>query len=58
MAASPSAVILEPKKIKSDTVSTVSPSISHEVGHCKSNAKGKVDSNIGIPQETRKKSNK
>jgi len=29
---SPSAVILEPKKIKSDTVSTVSPSISHEVG--------------------------
>src|SRR5574341_407854 len=28
---SPSVVILEPKKIKSDTVSTVSPSISHEV---------------------------
>ena len=28
---SPSAVILEPHKIKSDTVSTVSPSISHEV---------------------------
>ena len=28
---SPSAVILEPKKIKSDSVSTVSPSISHEV---------------------------
>ena len=28
---SSSAVILEPKKIKSDTVSTVSPSISHEV---------------------------
>ena len=28
---SPSAVILEPKQIKSDTVSTVSPSISHEV---------------------------
>ena len=28
---SPSAVILEPKKIKSDTASTVSPSISHEV---------------------------
>ena len=28
---SPSAVILEPKKIKSDTVSTVSPSISHKV---------------------------
>ena len=33
---SPSAVILEPFKIKSDTVSTVSPSISHEVirMHC------------------------
>ena len=28
---SPSGVILEPQKIKSDTVSTVSPSISHEV---------------------------
>ena len=28
---SPSAVILEPPKIKSDTASIVSPSISHEV---------------------------
>ena len=28
---SPSAVILEPPKLKSDTVSTVSPSISHEL---------------------------
>ena len=28
---SPSSVILEPRKIKSDTVSTVSPPISHEV---------------------------
>ena len=28
---SPSAVILEPKKIKSDTISTVSPSVSYEV---------------------------
>ena len=28
---SPSAVILEPQKIKSNTVSTISPSISHEV---------------------------
>ena len=28
---SPSVVILEPRKIKSDTVSTVSPTISHEV---------------------------
>ena len=28
---SPSTVILEPPKIKSDTVSTLSPSISHEV---------------------------
>ena len=31
MAAVASAVISEPKKIKSDTVSTVSPSICHEV---------------------------
>ena len=31
---SPSAVILEHRKIKSDTVSTVSPSISHEVMGC------------------------
>ena len=28
---SPSVVIMEPQKIKSDTISTVSPSISHEV---------------------------
>ena len=28
---SPSAMMLEPRKIKSDTVSTVSPSMSHEV---------------------------
>ena len=28
---SPSAVILEPQRVKSDTVSTVSPFISHEV---------------------------
>jgi len=28
---SPSAMILEPRKIKSDTVSTVSPSVCHEV---------------------------
>ena len=28
---SPPAVVLEPQKIKSDTVSTVSPFISHEV---------------------------
>ena len=27
---SPSAVILEPRKIKSDTVSTISPSLCHE----------------------------
>ena len=31
---SPTAVMLEPPKIKSDTVSTVSPSISHEVMGC------------------------
>ena len=34
---SPSAVILEPPKIKSDTVSTVSPSISHKVMGRRSN---------------------
>ena len=28
------------------------------LGHCKSSGKGKVHSNSGIPQETRKKSNK
>ena len=28
------------------------------VGHGKSSAKGKVHSNTGIPQDTRKKSNK
>ena len=28
------------------------------MGHCKSSAKGKVQSNKGIPQETRKKPNK
>ena len=26
--------------------------------HCKNSAKGKVHSNTGLPQETRKKSNK
>ena len=31
---SPSAVIFEPKIIKSDTVSTVSPSISHDRTGC------------------------
>ena len=28
------------------------------VGHCKSSAKGKVHSNIGLPQEKREKPNK
>ena len=28
------------------------------MGHCKTSAKGKVHSNTGLPQETRKKSNK
>ena len=31
---SPSAVILDPRKIKSDTVSTISPSISHDGTRC------------------------
>ena len=35
---SPSAVILEPPKIKSDTVSTVSPSVSHGVPYYESEA--------------------
>ena len=38
---SPSAVILEPQKIKSDTVSTVSPSISHKV-------MGPMDVRVGL----------
>ena len=28
------------------------------MGHCKSSAKGKVHRNTGLPQETRKKTNK
>ena len=28
------------------------------LGHCKSSAKGKVHSSTGLPQETKKKSNK
>ena len=28
------------------------------MGHCKSSAQGKVHSNTGLPQETRKKANK
>ena len=28
------------------------------MGHCKSSVKGKAHSNTGLPQETRKKSNK
>ena len=28
------------------------------MGHCKRSTKGKVHSNTGLPQETRKKSNK
>ena len=41
---SPSAVILEPKKIKSVTVSTFSPSIYHEVmGQDRKYTKGKTE---------------
>ena len=32
--------------------------IPKPMGHCKSSANGKVHSNTGLPQETRKKSNK
>ena len=31
---------------------------SKPMGHCKSSAKGKIHSITGLPQETRKKSNK
>ena len=31
---------------------------SEPMGHCKSSAKEKAHSNTGLPQETRKKSNK
>ena len=41
---SPSAVILEPKKIKSDTVSTVSPSICHKVMGLYASKFGKLSS--------------
>ena len=34
------------------------PKNPNPVRHCKSSAKGKVHSNTGLPQETRKKSNK
>ena len=37
---SPSAVILKPPKMKSDTVSTVSPCVSHEVQHARSSGLG------------------
>ena len=43
---SPSAVILEPPIIKCDTVSTVSPSISHDVDH---NKLWKILKKMGIP---------
>ena len=42
-------ICVEPKKNENTTKPT---------GHCKSSAKEKVHSNTGLPQETRKKSNK
>ena len=46
---SPSAVILEPPKIKSDTVSTVSPSISQkQIKHYIYSASSKKDDSEGI----------
>ena len=45
---SPSAVILEPRKIKSDTVSTVSPSISHEVDSVNHHKLWKILKEMGI----------
>ena len=47
---SPSAVILEPPKIKSDTVSTVFPSIFHEVTYYfMANRKGEGGSSDRFP---------
>ena len=43
---SPSAVILELRKTKSDTVSTVSPSISHEVRNWGQEEKGTTEDEI------------
>ena len=48
---SPSAVILEPKEIKSDSVSTVSPSISHEVMNRISKKKGDIMIIVFFPQK-------
>ena len=47
---SPSAVILGPPKIKSDTVYTVSPSISHEVMEVRNRLKG-LDLIDRVPDE-------
>ena len=53
---SPSAVILEPPKIESDTVSTVSPSISHEVIEHKFHEDGKsVTLDAGTPEARTKR---
>ena len=49
----PSAVILEPKKIKSVSVSTVSPSICHEVmGHPKGDQSWVFIGRTGVEAET------
>ena len=48
---SPSAVILEPRKIKSNTVSTVSPSICHEVMGPDANLKSNPESSLQTPKE-------
>ena len=47
---SPSAVVWEPPKIKSDTVYTVSPSISHEVMEVRNRLKG-LDLIDRVPDE-------
>ena len=46
---SPSVVILEPRKIKSDTVSTVSPSISYMRVQYNHTAKNDSFQDIGFP---------
>ena len=42
---------------QADGLTSEPPRTPKPMGHCKSSAKGKVHSNTGLPQETRKKSN-
>ena len=55
---SPSAVILEPKKIKSVTVSTFPPSICHHLPPEKSLCRSRSKSDLDMEQQTGSKSGK